>query len=90
MEINLSGNFGVRQNMDGFQVGSQAPQVEHAVTTDNRQSASELRLSTFDPVKGSEPTADVPESALVRDDALGKLVGAAFNFAAPPMPAFTE
>ena len=90
MEINLSSNIGVRQNMDGFQVGSQTTQVEHVATTDNRQSASELRLSTFDPVKGSEPTAEVPEAALMRDDALGKLVGAAFNLAAPPMPAFTE
>ena len=90
MEINLSNNIGVRQNMDGFQVGSQAPKVEHAATTDKRQSASELRLSAFDPVKGSEPTTEVPESALTRDDALGKLVGAAFNLAAPPMPAFTE
>ena len=90
MEINLSGNFGVRQNMNGFQVGSQAPQVEHATPAENRQSVSEPRLSTFDPVKGSEPTAEVPESALMRDDALGKLVSAAFNLAAPPMPAFTE
>ena len=90
MEINLSNNIGVRQNMDGFQVGSQAPKVEHAVTAENRPTASELRLSTFDPVKGSEPTTEVPESALMRDDALGKLVGAAFNLAAPPMPAFTE
>ena len=90
MEINLSNNIGVRQNMDGFQVGSLAPKVEHAVTAENRPTASELRLSTFDPVKGSEPTTEVPESALMRDDALGKLVGAAFNLAAPPMPAFTE
>ena len=90
MEINLSNNIGVRQNMDGFQVGCPAPKVEHAVTAENRPTASELRLSTFDPVKGSEPTTEVPESALMRDDALGKLVGAAFNLAAPPMPAFTE
>ena len=90
MEINLSNNIGVRQNLDGFQVGSPAPKVEHAVTTENRPTASELWLSTFDPVKGSEPTTEVPESALMRDDALGKLVGAAFNLAAPPMPAFTE
>ena len=90
MEINLSNNIGVRQNMDGFQVGSPTPKVEHAVTAENRPTASELRLSTFDPVKGSEPTTEVPESALMRDDALGKLVGAAFNLAPPPMPAFTE
>ena len=90
MEINLSNNIGVRQNMDGFQVGSPAPKVEHAVTAENRPTAPELRLPAFDPVKGSEPTTEVPESALMRDDALGKLVGAAFNLAAPPMPAFTE
>ena len=33
---------------------------------------------------------NVPDSALSRNDALGKLVTAAFNFQPPPMPAFTD
>ncbi len=41
-------------------------------------------------VSSAEPVFDVPDSALSRDDALGKLVTAAFNFQPPPMPAFTD
>ena len=36
----------------------------------------------------AEPVADIPDVALSRDDALGRLVGAAFNLPPPPMPAF--
>jgi len=32
--------------------------------------------------------AAIPESALSRDDDLGKIVSAAFNLPPPPMPAF--
>lgn len=32
----------------------------------------------------------VPDAALRRDDSLGRLFSAAFNFPAPPMPAFPE
>ena len=35
----------------------------------------------------AEPVADVSDAALVRDDALGKLVNFAFNLPPPPMPA---
>ena len=34
----------------------------------------------------SEPVADVPDSALRRDDDLGKLISAAFSLPPPPMP----
>ena len=37
----------------------------------------------------AEPVADVPDAALVRDDDLGRLVGAAFNLPPPPMPDFS-
>ena len=36
----------------------------------------------------AEPVAEIPDVALSRDDALGRLVGAAFNLPPPPMPAF--
>ena len=32
--------------------------------------------------------AEIPESTFARDDALGKLVGEAFSFPPPPIPAF--
>ncbi len=41
-------------------------------------------------VSSAEPVFDVPDSALSRDDALGKLVTAAFNLPPPPMPDFAS
>ena len=38
----------------------------------------------------AEPVADVPESALTRDDDLGRLVDRAFSFPPPPMPEFID
>ena len=38
----------------------------------------------------AEPVADIPDAALSRDDALGRLVNAAFNIPPPPMPAFEQ
>jgi hypothetical protein len=34
--------------------------------------------------------ATIPESALSRDDDLGRLVSSAFNLPAPPMPSFPD
>ena len=39
-------------------------------------------------VSGDEAVEAVPESALRRDDALGRLFSAAFTLPPPPMPAF--
>lgn len=39
-------------------------------------------------VAGDEAVEAVPESALRRDDALGRLFSAAFTLPPPPMPAF--
>lgn len=41
-------------------------------------------------VSGGESVEAVPESALRRDDALGRLFTAAFSLPPPPMPAFPE
>ena len=41
-------------------------------------------------VSGDEAVEAVPESALRRDDALGRLFTAAFSLPPPPMPAFPE
>ena len=93
MEINLGNNIGARQ--DGFQVSGQGSEVAKTAASGIRQSASSLRtsdigLDAFNPVKDSEPVSEVPESALMRDDELGKLVSAAFSLPAPPMPSFAE
>ena len=39
-------------------------------------------------VSGDEAVEAVPDSALRRDDALGRLFSAAFSLPPPPMPAF--
>lgn len=41
-------------------------------------------------VSGDESVEAVPDSALRRDDALGRLFSAAFSLPPPPMPAFPE
>ena len=41
-------------------------------------------------VSGADAVEAVPESALRRDDALGRLFTAAFSLPPPPMPAFPE
>lgn len=51
---------------------------------------SDPEPATLDPLQGSEPTADVPDAALSRDDDLGKLVNSVFNLPPPPMPAFAN
>ena len=48
------------------------------------------RPPDLDPLQGSEPTADIPEAALSRDDDLGKLVNSVFNLPPPPMPSFAS
>ena len=42
----------------------------------------------FDVIRGSEPVAEVPDSALTRDDEIGRLVSSVFNFPPPAMPEF--
>ena len=85
MEINLNSNTGMRPEMfDTNAVGA-------AKETSTESEASRLKsnLTIGKEVAGlasAEPTANVPESALTRDDELGKLVNSAFCLPAPPMP----
>lgn len=51
----------------------------------------ELKFSgarNFDILMESEPISEIPAGALSRDDAIGRLVSAAFSLPPPPMPAF--
>ncbi len=86
MEINLGNNIGGNFGVTAEAAAQVSAKVENPkVKTLDISTASR---SAFDPVKGSEPTADVPDSALKRDDELGKLVNAVFSFQPPPMPNF--
>ena len=86
MEINLGNNFSANMGVTSETATQMSAKVENLkvkapdITTTSR--------TTFDPVKGSEPTADVPDAALSRDDDLGKLVNSAFSLQPPPMPDF--
>ena len=88
MEINLTnsniGNLGLGQgipDMQGVDAGlaAQDPQKPGtpAFTITNAAASPE-----------DVEAATIPESALSRDDDLGKLVSAAFNLPPPPMPNF--
>ena len=86
MEINLGNNIG-----GNFDVAAEAAAQVSAKDENPKVKTLDVSTasrSTLDPVKGSEPTAAIPDSALNRDDELGKLVNAVFSFQPPPMPNF--
>ncbi len=66
------------------------PQQPSAAETRQVQTRPALVVTEARPdaLTGPETTEEVPDSALRRDDALGRLFAAAFTLPAPPMPAF--
>jgi len=88
MNINFN-NIGIGSGTYG--IGGQ-PKVETKEAdiqkTKGLQLSSSSGFQISDLLSGSEPVAEVPAEALVRDDDLGKLVSSAFNLQAPPMPDF--
>lgn len=89
MNINFS-NIGI--GAGAFGIGGQS-KVEGQKAEAQRSSAAgqDISLSevkSFDVLQGSEPLADVPADALLRDDKLGRVVSSAFNLPPPPMPDF--
>ena len=96
MEINLNsngfGNIGMgRESFDATTVGA-GSETKGASGIDAargmRDKVTFTRVQSSD-ISSSEPVADVPDAALDRDDALGKLMNAAFNLPPPPMPTFS-
>ena len=89
MDINFN-NIGIGNGAYG--IGDQA-KIDGVKTGGQKTGGHEVRLSgaqSFDIIRGSEPIAEVPDSALTRDDELGRLVSSAFNFPPPAMPEFRE
>jgi hypothetical protein len=89
MDINFN-NIGIGNGAYG--IGDQA-KVDGTKVEGQKTGGHEVRLSaaqSFDVIRGSEPIAEVPDSALTRDDELGRLVSSAFNFPPPAMPEFKE
>lgn len=86
MEINFGSSIGT--NAMAGQIVSIAHQ-EGGSKVD--RSTGDLRITQRSAdIVSAEPLADVPESALRRDDALGNLVSFAFNLPPPAMPVFSD
>jgi len=89
MEINLGNNF-------AGSIGVRAETADTHVEKTEKSGASRVSLhaagitieNRLEALAAAEPTVDVPESELRRDDALGNLVNAAFGLKAPPPPEF--
>lgn len=93
MEINFgnsfNGNIGVRP--ETLNAGAENVQGKTQNPSHASRLASNLEITSgASGIVSAEPVADVPDEALKRDDALGKLVNSAFCFPAPPMPNFAE
>ena len=63
-----------------------APATEAAKGSD--RPALVVTEARADSVSGLDAAEEVPETALRRDDALGRLMASVFALPAPPMPAF--
>ena len=89
MEINLNnngiGNLGMGQGITDIQG------VDAGLAAKNAQKAGAAAPLTITEAVASREdveAAAIPESALSRDDDLGKLMNKAFNLPPPPMPTF--
>ena len=95
MEINMnSNNFGTvgmdLERLDAKVVGAGGETKGVAGKDARREVKDAVTFAQARPagLASSEPVGEVPDTALQRDDALGKLVSAVFNLPPPPMPAF--
>ena len=89
MEINLGSNFGGNIGVRPETAGTYVEKSEKPGTSCLPGLTSGLAAEKeLDALAAAEPTVDVPESELRRDDALGKLLDSVFNFPAPPPPKF--
>lgn len=86
---NFSGNIGVGRETIGPKVDGASRAAQSPTTSGASRLASNLTIGEEPAgIASAEPVSEVPESALDRDDALGKLVNSAFCLPAPPMPNF--
>lgn len=85
MEISLNRNNG------GLEVSKFGGlELDQASKHPNIQTSKPLTITHGAATPEEIAAAEIPDSALTRDDSLGKLVGQAFNLPPPPMPAFQD
>jgi len=84
MEINLNTTGISYGNVNGI------AQTDAAKATEKKNALPSGGLTITEGVASSEDiqASGIPEAALVRDDALGKLMSQAFSLPPPPMPNF--
>lgn len=92
MEINLNNNLGVSRDVAGTRPLDAEFATKTVAETGADQMVRDAVTITSAPagLVSAEPVAHVPADALVRDDALGRLVGEAFSLPPPPMPPFVD
>ena len=86
MEINLNNN-----GIGNLGMGQGITDMQGVVAAKNAQKAGAAAPLTITEAMASPEdveAAAIPESALSRDDDLGKLMDKAFNLPPPPMPTF--
>ena len=89
MEINLTNrmntDLGVGRDMLNATAVNAGREAQEASRTSCPTSGIDVTARP-DGLVAAEPVMDVPDAALVRDDALGKFVNSVFNLPPPPMP----
>ncbi|MBR4674256.1 MAG: hypothetical protein IKP00_07310 [Victivallales bacterium] len=81
--MDISINRNLNANKTGFETGVSAVKSQEIAAEKPL-----LSITSKDVDEESSIGSDIPEAALSREDALGKLVSSAFNFPPPPMPNF--
>ena len=93
MEINLGNNFGGNMGVmpETRVAGGDAAKGGAVDVAKASRSTANLTIGNGPvTISSAEPTAEIPDGALTRDDDLGKMVSAAFSLSAPPMPDFSD
>lgn len=83
MEINFNNSAN-----KGFAVGSLAPETAGGVRSAETGPSRLFTITESTASPDDIAAAGIPDAALSRDDALGKLIGEAFDLPPPPMPNF--
>lgn len=95
MDISLNNGankgLGVRhETLDASLVSGLASAATQQPTQLAAQSPSPLTITHATATPEDIAAAEIPDAALSRDDALGKLVSGVFSLQPPPMPAFQD
>ncbi len=85
MDLNVNNRVPTTGAFEAPKIGTPAEPLGKQET--QPQNGLTVTIRTAD-VQLAEPTLDIPDAALTRDDPLGDLVKTAFNLPPPPMPNF--